>query len=636
MIFYRMMIFSFLALLSCTAVQAREGVEYTFNAWFKPETLYGKNTSLLNSNNKNDQSIAARHTLDFNASAKVPNAQFYFTLRNKGTWGSETTIARTTKTSTKDLNTVEDGHNHAIPIHIFWSREAWVSFDIAPALDLRFVNSLSFKTGLFPFNLGRGISLGSYYAVGTQYLGYYSPDSVDQYAPGALISGAIMPDVLTYDLYAAVLKNNSDTVSRSAEKIRGQEFGHLNSPARGFGRINYLVAGRMFWTAFETADQNIWFEPYWLYNNDPEQAVEFPADASSKLGTIGMACEYAGPHFEFGFDFAHNFGHQHVRGWDRNHVIKQNNNSYEIEVNSHVLTAVGGQNIPFTKSSSNVQRQINALELGIPQDVCDREQFNGKIIGSSSADVGPVVAPFNLVDAENRYRDPYNNYYKGWMFVGDMSYSVLEKAVRIAAMAGVASGDSNPNDETKDGDYKGFISLQEGYSGDRVQSVFLLGGKGTRPLDTPISTQSPNAPFPTTIDSFSNIVFVGGSVKWVPQGWCKKNSFHANVIGFWDQKESKKYDARLKMQTCETARSFLGTEANLFWNCYLLQNMELYFVGSLFFPGGHYTDIKGKPLNIGQQKELDALDVTGFDDTLIPNVGDSIAFTFNLGLKYYF
>lgn len=632
-------IVSLMSVLVGVPLQARDGVTYKFSGWFKPEMFYGKNTGLLNNNNKNDKSVLARHTADGTFAATVPNAKFYATFRNKGVWGNENSIGKTVKASTKDLNTVEDGHSHAIPLHIFWMREAWVSFDVAPTFDLGFTNKLTFKTGLFPFSLGRGIALGSYYAVGTEYLGYFSPDSVNQYAPGALITGDIVPSVLTYNMYTALLRNYSDGISNVGAKIRGQEAGYLNAPARGFGRINYVVAGNMFWTMFHTPEQNIVFEPYFMYNDDPEQKIEFVADAASKLGTIGMACEYAGPHFEFGFDFARNFGHQHVRGWDRNRVIKQNNDSYDVEVNSHVLTALGksGKNIPFTKSSSDVQKQINSLELqNPPQDVCDREQYNGKVIGSSAVNVGPLTAPFELVNAEDRYRDAYNNTYKGWMFVGDAAYFLFERTLRLAAMAGVASGDEDPNNVTKDGDYKGFISLQEGYSGDRVQSMFLLGGNGKRPLAIPLSGALPDAPFPTTIDSFSNIVFTGASAEWKPTGWKKKNSFQTNVICFWDQRESKKFDIRTRSQTCEKASSFLGTELNGFWSCYLLQNMELNLVGSLFFPGGHYSDIKGLPLDMGQLKELDALDQTGFDDTQVPNIGDDIAFTFNLGLKYYF
>ena len=68
-------------------------------------------------------------------------------------------------------------------------------------------------------------------------------------------------------------------------------------------------------------------EPYALYNRDPEQRVEFFGDASSRLGTIGLAGEYLSSCWEFGFDYAVNLGRQKVKGWDRNQVELQNRNA---------------------------------------------------------------------------------------------------------------------------------------------------------------------------------------------------------------------------------------------------------------------------------------------------------------------
>ena len=84
----------------------------------------------------------------------------------------------------------------------------------------------------------------------------------------------------------------------------------------------------------------------------------------------------------------------------------------------------------------------------------------------------------------------------------------------------------------------------------------------------------------------------------------------------------------------EFARNYLGTEINIFFDLELVRDFKFFFVGSAFFPGGHFTDIKGTPLNREQQRILDRADVTGVDT--IPLLGDNNAYTINVGLEYRF
>ena len=61
--------------------------------------------------------------------------------------------------------------------------------------------------------------------------------------------------------------------------------------------------------------------------------------------------------------------------------------------------------------------------------------------------------------------------------------------------------------------------------------------------------------------------------------------------------------------------------------------MVFYFVGSLFFPGGHYEDIKGKPLNRDQERVLERFIASGASDNEIPNLGTDTAITLNFGIR---
>jgi hypothetical protein len=109
-----------------------------------------------------------------------------------------------------------------------------------------------------------------------------------------------------------------------------------------------------------------------------------------------------------------------------------------------------------------------------------------------------------------------------------------------------------------------------------------------------------------------------------------------NILFYWQEFPTKAFDFKNKVDSPAYARNFLGTEINSFIYVTLLKSLQAYFVGALFIPGGHYKDIRGKPLNRDQQKALDSLDVTGFDADTLPNIAADIAVTFNLGLIYSF
>jgi hypothetical protein len=606
----------------------------TFGGTFKPEMFFGANTSLLNKNNVGNEVWYMRHTLDLNLAlaygketygSSVLNTRF--DIRNKGVWGNPESIARTIEATVKDVDVVEGAHKHAIPRHIFWMRQAWIEFDLKHFLGLSFLTKHSFKLGLFPFQLGRGISLGSAYAVGPELLGFYSDSAVDQFAPGGLLHGDIVEDVLSYDLYAAILHNKSSSLGDTGAAIYGQEYGRRETPQRGSGKINFLIASRLNWDVFKHDTYgHLHVEPYGLYNKDLEQRVEFTGDASSQLGTLGMAVEYTNDYFEFGCDYAFNIGQQRVKGWDRNSVTKENRDGQAVFVNSHVVDESTSKKIPYVKGST-AQKEIDRPTAS--QD----ESLNGKPIDTIDSNIGFLSGPVTMQNAKNRFRNPYTNKYEGWMFVADAGVWAYKKDLFIAAAVGVASGDRNPNEETVDYQYSGFIPLQDIYSGQRVESAFF--GSFNRPLSAPTNQAAPS-PFASVVDRFTNIVNCGFSIKYEPQDVSTPFKIFPNGIAYWQQKATNKFDAKTKTELKDEASTFLGVELNIFAHWMVMKDLKLYFVGAVFFPGQHYRDIKGKPLNPAQQKALDRLDTTGFDEDRIPNIGDSTAYTFNLGIEYKF
>jgi hypothetical protein len=617
-------------------------LEFVFSGVFKPETFFGKNINWLNNDNDFDKSYYSRHVLDLAFDVLYGKEtfgkqilEFYFQLRNKGVWGNPESIASTTFADIKVLDAIRGTHKHGFPRHVFWIRQLWLQFDLSQATNLPFANKHTFTLGSFPFQLGRGIALGDAYAVGPEILGFWADSAIDQFAFGAKFSGDLFPKILSYDLYTAILQNNSTGLGDTSKTVLAQEFGGTTNPERGFGKVSYIIAGRLNWTAFE----NDWLgrltlEPYGLYNNDPEQKIEFPADATSKLGTTGLAGEFYGKRFEFGFDYAVNFGQQRVKGWDRN-VLKEANRGGIVTLANDQVTAtytnlqgvVVTEQVPYVVEKDGkpgeAQKIINTTFRN--------ESQNDKVIGTvdSLGYLTPFSAtPFVLKNSKGRFGNPYTNKYEGWMFVTDASYAFGEKKeLQVAVAAGITSGDDNPNFETKDGEYNGFIGLQEVYSGKRVRSVFLLGGAGRlqRLLSTPATTdiQAPSRKA-QAISGFTNLVFCGTSLKWKPTTWKKPFEINPNVLALWQEHQ------------IGNARTFLGVETGLFINWSLLKDLKLFWVSSMFFPGSHYKDRMGTPVLTDEERAfLNSDNPTAIQDR-IPGLGNNVAYTFNLGLIYTF
>lgn len=610
---------------------------------FRIESFYGQGLQFFNNDPLDQIVIPAKHTIDGSLALGIgkPSRGFDIvrlktTVRTRGTWGAPESIASTGPAPLKDNDAVFGVHTHPINRFILWMRELWMEVSLEGIFNNPNIYNHTFSMGLFPFELGRGISLGAAYATDPDILGYTPMTGIDQYAPGFKLSGnLVLPNCLSYDLYAAILRNRSDTFTNVNLATQSQEFdsvgdSRLCNPARGFGKIDYLIAGRLKWRAIDNADARVHFEPYVLYDRQAEQRIEFIGDAESKLGTIGMALntEYKG--FIFDFEWAQNMGRQSVKGWDRNIVTKENRNGTSVYVNSEV-TATSAATAPDTPGSKALQTSANQT---IINNAPRGEQYNGEQIGES-----------NLQNSIQRFSNPYYNTYSGTMFVADIGYRFAPNW-RFAVEVGFATGDKNPNrdiqglgDSNKDGNYRGFISLQEVYQGTLVKSAFLLNGSAKVPRVSNFASFNLSDPTANLITRFNNIIYVGPSVEI-------KGTFHdmawsvmPNVITYWQEFPLKIFDRTLGVSENRNAQQWLGIEANFFGDIMLAQDFKLFFVGALFFPGSYYDDIKGKPITKEQQKAIDRLEKTGPAAPAGERVifsDNKVAFFMNLGLEYRF
>ncbi len=615
-----------------------------FSTRFRAESFYGRSINLLNDDPKDQILVPVKHTIDFSMGYGIGKPSRGFdvfklktTIRTRGTWGAPESIASTGPTALKISDAVFGAHAHPINRFILWMRELWMDISLEGLFNLPNNYNHKFTLGFFPFELGRGIALGSAYATDPDILGYTPMVGIDQFAPGFKISGnLIVPNYLSYDVYAAILRNRSDTFNNVNLATQGQAFDSVGEskvcdPARGFGKIDYLVAGRLQWRPVDDRDKKFHLEGYALYDRQAEQRIEFIGDAESKLGTVGVALntEYRG--FIFDFECAKNMGRQYVKGWDRNVVSIENRNGSLIVANTEVV-AIATQGVDAAGKK--------AVSTSANQDIINKavrgEQYNGQQI------VVAGIGETNLQNSKERFTNPYTNSYSGFMFVSDVAYR-FSPQLRFAVEVGYATGDANPNrdiyglgESNKDGDYRGFISLQEVYQGSLVKSAFLLNGSAKVPRVSNFASFDLSDSTANLVTRFNNIVYVGPSAEI-------KGVFHEmpwtvmpNIITYWQEFPLKIFDKVNGVVTPKDARKWLGIEANLFGDIMLTQDFKLFFVGAFFLPGSYYDDIKGKPITKDQQKAIERYNRTGFEGERVLFSSNHVAFFMNLGLEYRF
>ena len=600
---------------------------------FRIESFFGRGLQDFQLSPLDETVIPAKHTIDFAISYALGKPTFDFdifkiksTIRTRGTWGAPDTIASTGPTALKDLDYLFDVHTHPINRFILWMRELWMEIAFPGLFNSSYSDAHTFTLGFFPFELGRGIALGSAYATDPDLLGYAPAVGVDQYAPGFKFTGRLACDELRYDVYAGLLRNKSDTFTNVNQETQGQEYGQRCHPQRGFGVIDYVIAGRLKWKPLDEKETKVYLEPYALYDRQAEQRIEFLGDASSKLGTIGLAFNSAHSGWSFDFEIAKNIGVQSVKGWDRNVISKENRNGVATFVNSQV-TAIATVSPDVAGQKAVVIPANQTIINGSPQN----EIFNSQQIGDS-----------NLQNSKDRFSNPYKNKLTGFMFVTDLAYR-FDKNLRFAVEFGYASGDQNPNrdinelgDSNKDGNFKGFISLQEVYSGSLIKSAFLLNGSGKVPRISNFGSSSVSDSTANTVSRFTNIMYVGPSIdikgKLLDKAW----TVMPNIISYWQTFPLKIFDQATGTSGSRNARSWYGLELNTFADIMLAEDFKLFFVGAVFIPGSYYSDIAGKPITKAQQKAVQRLSKDGVPGDFVLFSGTSTAFFMNLGIEYRF
>ncbi|MCK4517342.1 hypothetical protein KAT92_01070, partial [Candidatus Babeliales bacterium] len=576
--------------------------------------------------------------------------EFKAITRFKTTWGKIGANGRTEYNDEfKIVDAAYGGHSHDSSKPLLWMKEAWLKASLSailsdkPASDrLHFV-----KLGMFPFQLGRGIALGSFYGVSKKILALYS-HSPDYYSPGILLTGELAKDVLWYDLYYSKLEEKSASFGDTFNSVKEKVIGRSATPWRGVAKDNDLYAGRLKIKPIDNETQGtLDLEPYIYYNEASDQKVELPADSKSILGAVGGSAEYKYKNFEVGTEVAFNYGHETLFHIDRNRVIfkmdKYENSVGDAETveslrevfskilyEEEIKANFHGKNVIVNSTTKTIVGNYNATSVGAVD--------NGQAWTPSPADPNSVAEYKN---ASNRYRPGYKNKYRGWMGVLDASYFFENADLKIAGALGYASGDKNPHQDTVNKSYKGFVGLHELYDGNRVPSVFMLD---SRSIKRPLTFIAAGG---TTNDDplFTDFKYVGLGATFTPKALKEHNfSLNPNMLFFWKAHGTKKYDTTIEdengktvggVSPTEDASKFLGIEFNIKTKYDLLKDLCLKGDFAFFLPGSYYNDVKGAPMDTDLFAKLEEADKQGIDSSTY-RLGDDAAFYCKIVLEYSF
>lgn len=610
-------------------------LEITFGGTAKIESFVARNIFLLNSKIPDEYEFFKQTvdlTLDVGYGKKrfgYQALQFFMDLRQKALWGSAGRFVENVAEIVRVDDSVVSKHKHLNDKPLIWLRGLWLKMSL-DALFNREPNKFPMhylKFGFFPFELGRGIALGTIYGASKDFLGIYTGYQNDVYAPGILLHGELLKDQsLSYDAYYSKLEERGDSIIATFNLDRTNQIGRALNPWRGVGKDNDLFAARIQYTPFDGEKAGtLELEAYGFYNAASDRKIEFDLDSNLKFGSIGFALEYYYKNFEAGGEIAMNLGHEIARAIDRNitRIVRDPVTGVLFEQYSHLLDS-NNNRVAVTDTYKNLLR-YNKLQNRITDD---------------------GLTPL-LHSASNRFRKEFKVEFKGWMGVFDTSYKLKTQDLKFAAGVGFASGDKNPfrPDPTVAGEvrkYKGWVGLQEQYVGKRVISMFVLDA---RKLKRPMSISIDNESESGDDNSFTDLFFTGIGASWFPREHNEdKFCMTSNLLFYWKVHKAHRFDREtLTFSRTQFASKFLGTEWNMLTKYELFQYLQLFANMAVFLPGTFYRHMKGMPLRDDIFKKLDlpndsSLNILG-DNNLDPSdyrLGNNLAFMLNIGLVYRF
>ena len=660
---------------------------YTFIAKFDSRYYHGANLELLNGSNQSDSYSFMQYIFDTGIyihphlqNLEQETVEFKAIARMKGIAGDAGRYLQTKPQRTKiGWATTEYKTNTSINRFSLWMRELWLKYYFNE-------DKKSFiATGLFPYSVGHGIALGNgdTTLVGQPLPGQYTFDQIDQFRPGILISNTFANDQALWDLYLGFGTNYSTSFKRTAELSEAQSAERSSNVSRGTDKHNYILAGQIkaFLTT-ENPDTQCIVNPYFVFNYDNTQEVEFESDSESRLYTFGGCFEWENGPLNISIEGAQNLGHQKVRAWDRNEF-----NFAAVTWNSHLLfidpnlvpdDGTYPNNLADANESKATQENLYTHAIGIPVSptkasvitpgavpnaAYSRQFTNGEIFEIHPA-TGLTPSPLIYKNSNSRFRNAYENSYRGWFIMGDIGYQFKEW--RVGTSIGIISGDTSPNDSNnyilatrrfandssgnafvyKDTNkkYKGFAGINEMFKSKSITPCFI---HEAQKLNSPlVSSSSLTAP------QLTNLLFLGVGFKNHSIYKNKERLADCNLIVYAQKKQTIKgtnmpytefidleYSADRQTDAKKSLDTFLGFECNASLNYKLTHDLDVSGKMAIFVPGKYYSTAEGKYLPFNKQSDLIVANNSGIFTTpeqFNITLGKDTAFFAIVSLTYNF
>jgi len=603
--------------------------------WFYEDNMYLLNKNIPDENEYFKEVVDFKFDVSYGEEKYEHKAvEVFADMRHKSVWGKGLSYAdrdagpigpSQIKFGGENSQAIFGTHGHTSGKALLWFKDAWLRFSLNAAVGYYPSQRLHFlKLGWFPFEMGRGIALGSSYGLNKELLGLYSY-SEDKSAPGINLNGVFIPDRLKYDLYFARFEEKNKSFDDVINLEKRHIVGRYSTPWRGVNKDDDLFAARINVRPIKSDTAGtLELEPYIFYNAASDQKVEMGPDAKVYWGSYGLQVEYGLGNFECGAETAFNYGKEELFNIDRNKAIVDNREGYIVELQSKIYDSdpsLATAKTVFVTPDSNKAAQADFY-------------VNGKEIPGYPG----------YWNAKNRFRPAYNNRLAGWMMVVDGAYTIAPWNLKIAMGGGFASGDDAPHSVEKNKTYHGFVGLHETYNGKRIKSILILD---ERLLKRPVSATGDTGKVTALRDTtFSDLQLVQFGLTWAPKIFIKDLSLNSNVVSFWKAHRIHRYIAGTYnpatkkdsgyISPTEFARSYLGTEFNILSSCSVVRDLRMFANFALFFPGGFFADMKGIPLSDDYFKQVVQDERNGELEASKFRLSDDMAMHFNMGFEYKF
>jgi hypothetical protein len=551
-------------------------------------------------------------------------------------------------------------------------QEAWAQIHIDQLFSNNEPVGLSIKYGLFPFLVGRGISLGDWSSGGSSVYGFVNTgveSRAPKFPPGLLVSGTILKDNLSYNLYfspAVTEEVTPDSISGS---------GYATASPLDNLSDRHIVAGKLSLLRNTYRGGTTYFEPYFVFYNSPRNTVRTAFDAPLKFLTVGCMLDHKAGGFEINIEAARQFGKQKVK--ESVYGLRPNHEKF-IQANP----ATGQLSFINDDSDGNPRPNLFAPTTA-PEDptILDPTKIQNGTTGNYYAPLPSSYDEWQSYQYQNyyQYHPAYEFDLAGRMAVCDMRYTFSETPLQIAAAIGYFSGDKYPFNDNVDNYFVGkpenasksrtnFLPLRDyHYTGLWAYPMVMFNsGLVPRPYNLNNTTLLAN----NEITAATNITYLCLGFTVSPTDNLYKFTINPNVCLYWSDsnipawdktaaqpdlvimEENYAYNNAYQISETNTdkfyqringwegtkrASSNLGWELNCLISYHITEKMELKIKAGLFFPGQRYADLAGQP-NVQTMRSVNFVNADGTWPSYLENkgLGKDMAYGINARIGYTF